>query len=561
MKLRFVAFVALPLGAITLSAGAAYAYWTGAVNGPSQASAVAGTLGAPPQAGVTAAPGSTHPSTSMTVSISTGPSSPSATGYNVYAAGDTTTVLCPATAAPSSCTVPNLTPNTSYQFDVHSTLANWTSSNKATTASVTTSKQATTTTLSNITPTSGTAGSTPFSATATVGGNDGYGTPAGSVVFSLYTASDCSGSASYSTSAKTISSGAATGSLSPSVAGTYYWKVAYTPSDTYNTASTSTCSTTSITVNSAASQIAISAGNSQSATVATAFSNNLVALVTDSHSNPVSGVAVTFTAPGSRASGTFVNGTATTTATSGADGKATSSAFTANTVAGAYNVSASATGTNTVNFSETNTPAAASQLVFTTQPGSDTGGGALATQPQVSVKDQYGNVETGDNATTVTLAMNTGTGPLVCYANGSSTSNLTTTVSAGVATFSGCAVQHAGTGDKIQATSTPAHGTAVSTAFNVTISSPTTTFPTSASQETVKHGNNATFTVTGTGFASGAIVSTSGGHFTVTSWSWTDSSHISVTVNAVTSNQGIDSLVVTNPDGGTLTSSSSMVNN
>src|ERR1700753_3101046 len=51
----------------------------------------------------------------------------------------------------------------------------------------------------------------------------------------------------------------------------------------------------------------------QSATVSTAFTNALAVTVKDAGNNPVSGVNVTFTAPGAGASGTFSNATATIT--------------------------------------------------------------------------------------------------------------------------------------------------------------------------------------------------------------------------------------------------------
>ena len=53
-----------------------------------------------------------------------------------------------------------------------------------------------------------------------------------------------------------------------------------------------------------------------------------------------------------------------------ASGLATSGTLTANGTAGAYNVTASAPGTNTATFSETNNPGAATKLTFTTQPAS-----------------------------------------------------------------------------------------------------------------------------------------------------------------------------------------------
>src|SRR5215469_3080629 len=78
--------------------------------------------------------------------------------------------------------------------------------------------------------------------------------------------------------------------------------------------------------------ITATAGTPQSATVNTAFGTQLQATVKDSSNNPVSGVTVTFTVPGSGASGTFAGGV--TTASTNAQGIATAAVFTANTVAG-----------------------------------------------------------------------------------------------------------------------------------------------------------------------------------------------------------------------------------
>src|SRR5207237_458231 len=60
------------------------------------------------------------------------------------------------------------------------------------------------------------------------------------------------------------------------------------------------------------------------------------------------------------------------------------------------------------------TPAAASQLVFTTQPAGATAGSAFTTQPVVKTEEQYGNLSTvGIGASkTVTVAIKTGTGTL-----------------------------------------------------------------------------------------------------------------------------------------------------
>lgn len=85
--------------------------------------------------------------------------------------------------------------------------------------------------------------------------------------------------------------------------------------------------------------ITATSGTSQSAEINTAFASPLAATVLDAASNPVSGVAVTFSAPSSGASATFANGTTTETDTTNASGTATSSIMTANgTTGGPYSV-------------------------------------------------------------------------------------------------------------------------------------------------------------------------------------------------------------------------------
>jgi hypothetical protein len=103
--------------------------------------------------------------------------------------------------------------------------------------------------------------------------------------------------------------------------------------------------------------ITITGGDTQSATVSTAFALPLAVQVLDGDSNPVPGVQVTFTAPASLQSGTFANSTATETDTTDSTGTATSSTFTANTTAGPYMVTAAVAGVSgTVSFTLTNTP-------------------------------------------------------------------------------------------------------------------------------------------------------------------------------------------------------------
>src|SRR5438093_3592868 len=74
--------------------------------------------------------------------------------------------------------------------------------------------------------------------------------------------------------------------------------------------------------------VAVTSGSGQSATVNTAFATPLQATVRDAANNLVSGVVVTFTVPGSGASGTFAGGV--NTATTNGRGVATAATFTAN---------------------------------------------------------------------------------------------------------------------------------------------------------------------------------------------------------------------------------------
>ena len=145
--------------------------------------------------------------------------------------------------------------------------------------------------------------------------------------------------------------------------------------------------------------IAAAGGTPQNAPINTAFAAQLQVTVTDTGNNPVSGVTVTFTAPGSGASGTFAGGV--NTATTNASGVATSAVFTANSVAGSYTVSATVSGVaSPANFSLTNLAGAAASIAATAgTPQSATVGTAYATQFQATVKDAGGNPVNGVTVT------------------------------------------------------------------------------------------------------------------------------------------------------------------
>ncbi len=102
------------------------------------------------------------------------------------------------------------------------------------------------------------------------------------------------------------------------------------------------------------SMLSIVQGSNQSATNGALFGTALAVKVTDSSGNGVAGIPVVFTAPASSASGTF-GGSAIASVVTAANGIATAPAFTANSVAGPYNVMTSSYNLNTVSFSLTNT--------------------------------------------------------------------------------------------------------------------------------------------------------------------------------------------------------------
>ena len=115
---------------------------------------------------------------------------------------------------------------------------------------------------------------------------------------------------------------------------------------------------------------------------------------------------------------------------------------------------------------------AATQAVFTTQPGGGTGGTAWATQPVVTLEDANGNTVTG-TAQNVTLAIQNNAGPGGAL---SGTTTVAVNTSTGLAAFSGLSINKTGTGYTLTATgstvdTTP--GVVVSNAFNIAIGAAT----------------------------------------------------------------------------------------
>ncbi|MDC0714749.1 S8 family serine peptidase [Stigmatella sp. ncwal1] len=165
---------------------------------------------------------------------------------------------------------------------------------------------------------------------------------------------------------------------------------------------------------------------------------------------------------GANPSGGTLSGTATATMSAGV---ATFSTLSINKIGTGYTLVASATGlTGATSAGFQITPAAASKLVFLTQPSSGSAGVALTPAAQVAVLDRFDN-PTASTAN-VTAALNTNP------AGGTLAGTLTVAAVNGVATFGTLSINKVGTGYTLKATS----GTltqAISNAFNITAGAPT----------------------------------------------------------------------------------------
>ena len=137
-----------------------------------------------------------------------------------------------------------------------------------------------------------------------------------------------------------------------------------------------------------AKNIVTTSGAGQSTVVDTNFANSLVATVTDKFGNPVSNSTVTFSVPGTDASGVFVTNTANTDV----NGKATI-AIKANPKAGAFTTSGSVNGvTSTADFNLTNLADVASQITTTAGSGQSTVVNTdFAKNLVATVTDKFGN--------------------------------------------------------------------------------------------------------------------------------------------------------------------------
>ncbi|MCX6222965.1 MAG: autotransporter-associated beta strand repeat-containing protein [Bacteroidia bacterium] len=244
-------------------------------------------------------------------------------------------------------------------------------------------------------------------------------------------------------------------SLTPTVAGTGMTLII--------TGSTKT-GTSAFNVNpGAATQIAINAGNGQSATVGTAVAILPSVIVKDANNNVVSGVAVTFAVA-------FGGGSATgLAATTNASGIATVGSWTLGTTAGANSLTATSAGLtgSPRTFTATGTAGAATQIAINAGDGQTaTAGSTVAILPSVIVKDVNNNVVSGVAVTFADTGGGSGTG-LNATTNASGIATVGSwTLSATAGANSLTATSAGLTGSPLTFTATGIAGTATQIAIN-----------------------------------------------------------------------------------------------
>ena len=204
-----------------------------------------------------------------------------------------------------------------------------------------------------------------------------------------------------------------------------------------------------------------------------AWTNQPAVTVEDQSGNVVTNSAASVDLAIGTQPGTGANLACTTNPLTPTNGVATLSGCEITGTIGSYKISAAATGlTGSTSTAFNITIGAASQLVFTTQPGgaSATGvdGAAWTTQPKVAVEDVGGNtVTTAMNSITLAIATQPGTGAtLVC--TGTGTNGDTFAAVNGVATATGCKITGTIGSYTLNATVTGLTG-ATSTPISITI--------------------------------------------------------------------------------------------
>jgi hypothetical protein len=289
-----------------------------------------------------------------------------------------------------------------------------------------------------------------------------------------------------------------------------------------------------------ATQIAVYAGNSQSATVSTAVTNLPSVIVKDASNNPVSGVRVIFAV--ANGGGSITGGTATT----GTNGVATVGSWILGTTAGTNTLTAT-NGTllgSPVTFTATGTAGPATQIAINAgNSQSATVGTAVTNLPSVIVKDTYNNPKSG---VAVIFAADSGSGSVTGGSATTGTNGVATVGSWILGTTAGTNTLTATCGSLTPVTFT-ATGTAIS---GPTISSisPSNGFNTTSVSITNLAGSS--FVTSGTT----SVSLTRAGHASINATGTVVSStQITCTLPITGAEAGAWNVVVTNPDGQTAT--------
>jgi adhesin/invasin len=191
----------------------------------------------------------------------------------------------------------------------------------------------------------------------------------------------------------------------------------------------------------APTQIAVSAGNGQSAVVANAVAIKPAVLLKDQFNNPVSGVSVTFAIISG--GGTITGGAATTNTV----GIATLGSWTLGTVAGGNSLRATVTGLQPLTFTATGVADVPKRLAFLVAPSGVIAGDTIDPPVRVAIQDQHGNTNSAAQ----------GLVQLGFGAMGDPAAKLVGTQAVdavgGIAVFSNLSIDSAGTGYTLVATS------------------------------------------------------------------------------------------------------------
>ena len=248
--------------------------------------------------------------------------------------------------------------------------------------------------------------------------------------------------------------------------------------------------TLSVTAKTTLDTASVVQGNSQAATVNTAFTTALEVQVIDQFGNPVPNVAVTFTAPASGASGAFASGCTsnpngyTCIATTNASGDATATTLTASTTAGTFSVVASNPNVATpATFSLHNIAGAASKIAITTQPAASVTAGTSASM-SVSVEDTYGNLVSSTDSISVALTPSGFVG-----------ATTTVTATGGVANFTNLPIDAAGSYTITATDGAHTAWTATTSSFTVIAAAPSKIAITNQPAASVTAGTSASMSV------------------------------------------------------------------